>query len=59
MKSKSSSDVISKLKFSSDEWESLRKDFAESETKAIICAKYNLKGHQYKALKRFYLGDQS
>lgn len=62
MRSKSSSDIdhiLSKLKLSSDEWESLQKDFIEKETKAIICAKYNLKGHQYKALKKFYLGDSN
>jgi len=60
MRLKSSFDVdyiIGKLSFSSDEWDSLQKDFMENETKAIICAKYNLKGYQFKALKKYYLGN--
>jgi hypothetical protein len=55
----SSDDIISKIKLSGKEWEEIREDFSNSETKAIMCAKYNLKGHQYKALKKFFLGDSN
>lgn len=51
--------VLNSVLLDSDEWEQLQKDFQENETKSIICAKYNLKGYQFKALKKYILGEQS
>ena len=49
------SNIVNKIKLFDEDWESLQKDFYDNETKAIICAKYNLKGFQYKALKKYFM----
>lgn len=57
VKLKSFSEIIKKISLTTDEWEAIEKDFQNGETKAIICYKYNIKGHQFKALKKYFLGE--
>ena len=54
---KNTSTIIDNLQFNSEEWDELQKDFSNNETKHIICAKFNLKGFQFKALKKYYIGN--
>ncbi len=53
------SNIVNNIKLLGDDWQSLQKDFYDHETKSIICAKYGLKGFQYKALKKYFLGDSN
>jgi len=48
--------TMNRLLFTEKEWDEMFQDFKNSETKAIVCAKWKLKNSEYKLLRDYIYG---